>query len=267
MRENTAKTNSPMISIITVVFNGAALLQETMQSVWSQTYDNIEYIVVDGGSTDGTVELLKNAEGQIDRWVSEPDKGIYDAMNKGLALAQGEYVWFLNAGDTTANPNLLQEVFQKFGGSYDFYYGSTQLVHEDGQFGKIVHPPAELRLRDMYRGMAVSHQSIILRRRFAFEYSLEYRLIADQKWVIDAMEAGAIGVDVATTVSNYLLGGISDLHAIKCISEKIVFLKHSAPTRELINAYPHIYLQYGKSYLKYFIRKFHKISTGKNRIK
>lgn len=229
MCENTAKANFPMVSIVTVVFNGAALLQETMRSVWNQTYDNIEYIVVDGGSTDGTVELLKNAEGRIDRWMSEPDKGIYDAMNKGLALAQGEYVWFLNAGDTAASPDLLKEIFNQFGNSSDFYYGPTQLVHEDGRLGKVVHPPAELRLRDMYRGMAVSHQSIILRRRFSFEYSLEYRLIADQKWVIDAMEAGAKGKNTQTIMSHYLLGGISSRREIDCVVEKYRYSKKNIP--------------------------------------
>lgn len=267
MWENTQETNSPLISIITVVFNGVSLLQETMRSVWNQAYDNIEYIVVDGASTDGTVELLKNAEGRIDLWVSEPDKGIYDAMNKGLAFARGEYVWFLNAGDTAASPDLLKEIFSRHGNSSDFYYGSTQLVHEDGRLGKVVHPPAVLRLRDMYRGMAVSHQSIILRRGFAFQYSLEYRLISDQKWVVDAMKAGAIGVNVTTTISNYLLGGISDIHAIKCMSEKIAYLKHSTTFSELIIIYPSLYLQYGKHLLKYIIKKTCHSLLGQNRKK
>lgn len=249
-KEEVRDTLSPMISIITVVFNASSLLQETMRSVWEQTYDRIEYIVVDGASTDDTVTLLKSAEDRIDYWISEPDKGIYDAMNKGLSLACGEYVWFLNAGDTAANPHLLQEIFGTFWDSYDFYYGSTQLVHEDGRLGKVVHPPAELRLRDMYRGMAVSHQSIILRRRFAFKYSLDYRLIADQKWVVDAMVAGAKGINVKIIISHYLLGGLSDQHASRCVTEKIAYLKQTLPTIELIKIYPFVYFQHGKIILK-----------------
>jgi len=91
--------DKPLISIITVVFNGEKYLEETIQSVINQSYDNVEYIIIDGGSTDGTVDIIKKYEGQIDYWVSEKDKGIYDAMNKGCVLALGDGINFLNAGD------------------------------------------------------------------------------------------------------------------------------------------------------------------------
>ena len=93
------------ISVITITFNAEQFLRETMQSVLGQSYTNIEYIIVDGKSTDGTVEIIKSFEGGMKaksiefRWISEPDSGLYDAMNKGLRMATGDFVWFVNAGD------------------------------------------------------------------------------------------------------------------------------------------------------------------------
>ena len=89
----------PLVTIITVVFNGEKYLQQTIQSVINQTYDNVEYVVIDGGSTDGTVDIIRKYEDKIDYWVSEPDQGIYDAMNKGIQLAGGEIVGLINSDD------------------------------------------------------------------------------------------------------------------------------------------------------------------------
>ena len=91
--------NKPLVTIITVVFNGEAYLEETIQSVINQTYDNVEYIIIDGGSTDGTLDIIKKYENQIDYWISEKDHGIYDAFNKGISLAQGTLVGIQNADD------------------------------------------------------------------------------------------------------------------------------------------------------------------------
>ena len=91
--------DKPLISIITVVYNGDKYLEETVQSVLSQTYDNVEYIIIDGASTDGTIDIIRKYEDQIDYWVSERDKGMYDAMNKGIDAASGELINFMNAGD------------------------------------------------------------------------------------------------------------------------------------------------------------------------
>ncbi|MEA1893278.1 MAG: glycosyltransferase [Campylobacterota bacterium] len=108
-----ATKDKPLISIVTVVFNGEKHLEQTIQSVVNQTYKNIEYIIIDGGSTDGTVDIIKKYEDKISYWVSEKDSGIYDAMNKGIDVANGEWINFMNAGDIFFDNNVLESVFHK----------------------------------------------------------------------------------------------------------------------------------------------------------
>ena len=103
--------DKPLISIITVVFNGEKYLEETIQSVINQTYSNVEYIIIDGGSSDGTLDIIKKYEERIDYWVSEKDKGIYDAMNKGIDVASGEWINFMNAGDGFYADDVLDKIF------------------------------------------------------------------------------------------------------------------------------------------------------------
>ena len=100
----------PLISIITVVFNGEKKLEKTISSVINQTYDNLEYIVIDGSSKDGTIDIIKKYEDKINYWVSEKDSGIYEAMNKGILASKGDYINFMNAGDFFTRKNLVSEV-------------------------------------------------------------------------------------------------------------------------------------------------------------
>ena len=107
----------PLVTVITVVFNGAATLEHTIRSVIEQTYDNVEYIIIDGGSTDATLDIIRKYEGSIDYWLSEKDEGVYDAMNKGIALARGEYIGMLTADDFFSNPSALQIITTRLSGS------------------------------------------------------------------------------------------------------------------------------------------------------
>lgn len=107
-RRNNFNFDCPIVSVITVVFNGAATLEYAIRSVLEQTYSNVELIIIDGGSTDATLEILRKYEDKIDYWVSERDAGIYDAMNKGIALARGEYIGMLNSDDFFASPSALK---------------------------------------------------------------------------------------------------------------------------------------------------------------
>lgn len=122
-----SKFANSLITVITVVFNGNDSLEETIQSVINQTYDNVEYIVIDGGSTDGTLDIIKQHEGKIDRWLSEEDSGIYDAMNKGINLANGEWINFMNSGDVFHDNDVLLNFYKesKKYQNIDFFYSDS----------------------------------------------------------------------------------------------------------------------------------------------
>jgi len=125
----------PIVSIVTIVYNAAEYLEETIQSVISQTYNNVEYIVIDGGSTDGTLDVIKQHKGKIDYWVSEEDKGIYDAMNKGINLANGEWINFMNSGDVFHDNDVLLNFYKesKKSQNIDFFY-SDSIVKEGKKY-------------------------------------------------------------------------------------------------------------------------------------
>lgn len=120
--ENKKKT---LVSVVTVSYNAAAIIEQTMLSVINQTYENIEYIIIDGGSTDGTVDIIKKYANSIAYWVSEPDNGIYDAMNKGIKVATGEWINFMNAGDIYYNERSIKDMVQSFTSVDTIYYGDA----------------------------------------------------------------------------------------------------------------------------------------------
>jgi len=126
-------TSSPLISIITVVYNGKALLEKTIRSVLEQTYHPIEFIIVDGGSNDGTLDIIKRYEKQISTWITEKDEGIYHAMNKGVAMASGAWICFLNCGDVLVNNHTIQEVVEgiKTNNYPDILYGNILVRTSD----------------------------------------------------------------------------------------------------------------------------------------
>ena len=124
--------NKPLITVITVVFNGASTIEDTIQSVIRQTYDNVEYIIIDGGSTDSTQEIIKKYEHAIGYWLSEKDGGIYDAMNKGISLCSGEYVGMLNSDDMFSDENVLQDIADRFGqAQVDAVFSCLNIVDKD----------------------------------------------------------------------------------------------------------------------------------------
>ena len=102
----------PLISIITVAYNAIQLIEATIKSVINQSYTSIEYIIIDGGSTDGTIDIIKKYDKYLAYWISEPDKGIYDAMNKAIKKANGDWINFMNCGDTFVDENVISEIFQ-----------------------------------------------------------------------------------------------------------------------------------------------------------
>lgn len=210
----------PRVSIITVVFNGGDFLDRTITAIRGLSYPNVEYIIVDGGSRDCTLKIINSHSAAIAHCISESDRGIYDAMNKGLGLATGDYVWFLNAGDTPAQPDVLDRIFADRD-DCDYYYGDTSLYDESGGTVKIASAPRILTSSAMRYGMQVSHQSILVKRGLAPLYDLKYSYIADQKWIVDILRNTSNGRHVGFTVSNYLLGGLSRQRYGRFVLEKM----------------------------------------------
>lgn len=204
----------PKLSIITVVYNSLDLLQHTAQSVWDQTYRDIEYLIIDGGSQDGTAEWLQQNDHRIDQWLSEPDQGLYDAMNKGLEMAEGEFVWFMNAGDHLFEETTVAKVFEQGKLETDVFYGEVMLVDEVrthlGTRSKNTTRklPPELDWKSLKYGMVVSHQGIIVRKSIAPKYGLN-NLSADIDWVIEVLKNSRHNQATQLILAEYLIGGVS----------------------------------------------------------
>ena len=214
-------SSSPRISVVTVVFNGKDHIGRTISSVLGQTYPNVEYVIVDGNSTDGTLEVIREFEG-IDRVISEPDRGLYDAMNKGLKAATGDYIWFLNAGDEIYEPGTIETMVSGMEELPDVLYGGTMIIDEDqNEIGdRRLKPPDPLTWRSFRQGMVVCHQSIIVRRELAPEYDLQYAISADIDWVIRATRSATTIRNTQQVLSRFLEGGLSGKNIRKSLRER-----------------------------------------------
>ena len=208
-------SKAPRISVITVVFNGEEHIGKTIESVLEQSYSAIEYIIVDGKSTDGTLKVVESYKG-ISQVVSEPDEGLYDAMNKGLKLAGGDYVWFLNAGDQIYAKDTVEQMVEHLKGSPDIIYGGTMIIDEEqNEVGdRRLRPPGKLSWKSFRQGMVVCHQSLVVKRTLAPEYNLQYRLSADIDWSIRAAKQARTIHNSGLILSRFLEGGLTD-HNIK----------------------------------------------------
>lgn len=214
----------PLFSIITVTYNAAATLPATLASVREQTCDLYEYIVMDGASKDNSVALALDAGIANAHIYSEPDKGLYDAMNKAMDKATGEYLIFLNAGDTFHSPGTLQEIADTIMDN-DFpgiVYGQTQLVDSDRQRlgDRHLTAPETLTLKSFSNGMVVCHQAFIALRRIAGNYDLQYRFSADYDWCIRCLQHSRHNIYIDNTIIDYLSEGLTTANRRKSLRER-----------------------------------------------
>lgn len=209
-------TGSPVFTIITVVYNGAADLPGTMESVRRQTYPHIEYIFVDGASKDNSLQIIQDFVPKMPnvQWISEPDKGLYDAMNKGLRMATGDFVWCLNCGDHLHAPDVLEKMAALATPQTGVLYGETMLVDENrrpvGTMSELSTRklPGRLHWRDFLGGMLVVHQAFVPRRSLAPAF-IENNLCADYDWCIKILKKSSENIYTGFITTDYLMGGIS----------------------------------------------------------
>jgi len=205
--------NKPLISIITVVYNGEKHLEETIQSVINQTYDNIEYIIIDGGSTDGTLDIIKKYEDRIDCWVSERDGGIYDAMNKGIGLCKGEIVGIVNADDY-----IYHETLEKVSSSFEdkeimFVYAKLDLLSEDGNFFKTIDSIGKEHIKyRIFKHMPFLHPTMFVKKSVYTQIGLfdtKYKLSAEYDFTLKLIENSIKSKRLDFSTGVFRLGGQS----------------------------------------------------------
>lgn len=248
-------------SIITITYNAEAFLPRTVESVLSQHYRDIEHIIIDGASTDSTISVAQDymqrsyaaQNGHEVRIVSEPDNGLYDAMNKGLRQASGDYICFLNAGDFFPNANVLDTIVSRSltGKSRQqlpaVIYGDTDIVDNDGNFlrHRRLAPPRNLTWRSFHKGMLVCHQAFYARLDIArtVPYDTRYRYSADVDWCIRVMkEAERMGAGLAyvdSVVVNYTQEGQTTKHHRDSLKERyrVMQCHYGAFTTALMHAW------------------------------
>ena len=217
----------PKLSVITIVYNNAKDIERTMFSVLNQSYKNIEYVIIDGASTDGTLEIIKKYENRLAKLISEKDKGIYDAMNKGLAQATGDYVLFMNSGDEIYEMDTVEKVFATAPNA-DIYYGETEMYDENwNSLGQRRHQaPETFTWRSFKYGMSISHQAIYIRRSLTEPYNLQYKYSADIDWIIKIAKKASNIVNTHLYVAKYLVGGMSKQKHRESLKERFKIFSH-----------------------------------------
>ena len=236
-------------SIVTITYNADNVLGKTVDSVFSQTYPHVEHVIIDGASTDDTLQVAQDymqrsyaaSNGHEIRIVSEPDNGLYDAMNKGLRQVSGDYVLFLNAGDFFPDSEVLSNIARNVGlegVSREklpvVLYGNTDIVDNDGRFlrHRRLQPPANLSWRSFRHGMLVCHQAFYARLDIAktVPYDCRYRFSADVDWCIRIIKEAEIRhlplLNLHLVVANYTEEGQSTIHHRESLNERYQIMCH-----------------------------------------
>ena len=212
---------SARVTIVTVVFNDVDHVQRTIDSVASQTYRNIEHIVIDGRSRDGTLEIIQRCS-SIDYWLSEADSGIYDAMNKGVRCSEGEWINFMNSGDVFFDENVVANVFEKVeSSSTDLVYGDVEVDY--GEFKKVRSAGV---VADLKQGMQFSHQSLFAKREILLELGLDpsYRTAADYNFIVSSWVKKYNFSRIGLVVSSVSAGGVSDVRRLESHHQRVKIL-------------------------------------------
>lgn len=215
--------NLAKVSIITVTYNAAQELESTIKSVINQTYINKEYIIIDGASTDGTVQTIKKYESSINKWISEPDSGLYHAMNKGISYATGDYLWFINAGDIIPTNTVLQQIME-LADNRDFLYGNAVKINKQGQerqWYKKQPLETEISYKSFINGMVICHQAMMVKRILAENYEWDsWKIVCDLEWTIRTLKRCKTFKATNLLWCKFQDGGVSDKKRKQALVER-----------------------------------------------
>lgn len=222
------------ISVVTVCFNSQKTINRTIKSVAEQNNCNFEYIIVDGASSDGTIDIINSWQNKIPLvLISEPDKGIYDAMNKGVKLAKGDWILFLNSDDCFYSKDSLSQIELELKDNVDIVYGATEFAYDGFSVIRVPRP-----LPSFWKKMPFNHQSSLSRRNLLLQhpFDLKYRLAADYEFFLYAYKNGYSFREIDKIISVFYSGGVSTKYQYQAIKE-----------------YSHILKKYGYIGLRIFI--------------
>lgn len=241
----------PLITVITVTFNAENVLEKSIHSVINQTYSNIEYIIVDGGSTDHTLDIIKKYDHYITKWISEPDKGIYDAMNKGWKMANGDWIYYLGADDILLNDGL-ENLIKSIENNTDIIYGNIIYDKIWGKEEKIAYPAKQLKTV-----MCCSHQAAIMKREVIEKlqgFNTEYSIIADFDLFQRAYLNGYIFKHINHSIAIFCMKGLSSYN-LSLEFERYKIMKRNKSTKYPCFTFIYLFTRKVLSILRFRIRK------------
>lgn len=232
--------NHPLISIVTITYNAADELVPTMKSIAQQSFKDFEHIIIDGASTDKTLDVAREYASPKLIVFSEPDKGLYDAMNKGLKKAKGTYILFLNAGDSFHSDEILQKYAQACTKSPDIIYADTVIVDSNR---KVLGPrhlsvPGTLSFDSFSKGMLVCHQAFMVKKSLTSPYDTDYRFSADYDWTIKCLMRSDPSrcINLNTIAIDYLADGTTDKNKWKSLFERFrIMRRHYGLVKTVVN--------------------------------
>lgn len=232
----------PLISVVTITYNASGTLPITMESVAEQTFKDFEHVLIDGASKDDTIAIARKMGTPMLRIVSEPDKGLYDAMNKGLKFARGRYLLFLNSGDKFHATDTLQAYADAIeSNSPDIIYGDTDIVDIEGKrLGpRHLSAPAILTVDSFSKGMLICHQAFMVRKDIAPRYDTDYRFSADYDWCIRCIKASRAGdrVNLKRVTIDYLADGMTDHNKKASLIERFKIMAAHYGTMKAVRAH------------------------------
>ena len=238
------QSDTPLITVVTVVYNSVDLLKKTIESVTEQSFRSFEYIIIDGGSTDGSVELIKQHETSLSAWVSEKDNGIYNAMNKGVNLAKGKWICFVNSGDVFVDVNVLEKVadFMNTAPETDIFYGNIFVNAHNGELKECIASPPCNKHRMYFCHQSAFVKTILIKNN---PFDEKYKMSADFKFFKQCYLEKRDFCNMNFPIVIYDTQGISNTSRKAGIKENIAVIKETDKGIEKIKFLLRLYFVIG----------------------